>query len=176
VSRHAAARSTSVSRTSGFHRSSSMLGSAVSSNKPTDFQPSWVIWHSSFPLTKPHGFTPGPTSGWPYKAVGMHSAVHSSIGLVSMPVSESWMVGLATPAAVSSRRMVPPGVLERVLGRRDAERRGDSRTAQLPHEAVVQDVQRAEEQNGEGIELAVERRRREIHEGGDRREVADVGN
>ena len=79
-----AASSTSVSRTSGTQRSSSMLGSAVSSSNPTDFHPNWVICDSSRPLTNPHGFTPGPTCGWPYCAVGMHSALHSSIGLPSM--------------------------------------------------------------------------------------------
>src|SRR4051794_15824280 len=86
-----------------------MLGKAVSSNRPTDFHPSWVICESSRPLTKPHGFTPGPTCGWPYCAVGMHSAVHSSIGLGSKSTSASRMVGLLTPADVSSSRMFSSG-------------------------------------------------------------------
>ena len=87
-----------------------MLGSAVSSNNPTDFHPNWVICESSLPLTNSHGFTPGPTGGWPYCAVGMHSAVHSSIGLPSIRSSAAWMLRLLTPAEVRSNRIIAPCV------------------------------------------------------------------
>jgi hypothetical protein len=63
-----------------------MLGSAVSSSMPTDFQRSTMgFWE--LPLMNCHAFTPGPTIGCPYCAVGMHSAVDSTIGLPRSPTS-----------------------------------------------------------------------------------------
>jgi hypothetical protein len=35
----------------------------------------------------------------------MHNAVHSSIGLCSMPTNASWMLALFTPAEVSKYRI-----------------------------------------------------------------------
>src|SRR4026209_677138 len=65
---------TSVSRTRGTQRSSSMLGSAVSSSTPKDFQPNTHMGLSDRPLMKRHGPSPGPTLGCPYIAVGIQSA------------------------------------------------------------------------------------------------------
>src|SRR6188472_3196642 len=77
-----ATRKASVSRTSGTHFSWSMLGSAVSSSTPTDLQPSPTMGSSDpWPLMKYHALSPGPSAGCPYWAVGMHSALDSSMGL-----------------------------------------------------------------------------------------------
>src|SRR4029078_1184568 len=77
-----------------------MLGRAVSSINPTDFHPSSVMGCSERPATNSHTYSPGPAWGWPYIAVGMHSAVHSSMGWPSISSSASWMVGFLTPAEV----------------------------------------------------------------------------
>ena len=78
---------TSVSRTRGTQCSASMLGSAVSSSTPTDFQPSSTMGLAEFPLMNFQAPTPGPTMGCPYAAVGMHRAVESAIGLPSSSTS-----------------------------------------------------------------------------------------
>ncbi len=96
-----ATSSTSASRTHGSHRSAPTLGSAVSSSSPTDFQPRPTIGSVSRPLAK-RSADSGPHIGWPYWAVGMASAVHSSIGRPSSSSSAAWMVGFVTPADVSS--------------------------------------------------------------------------
>ena len=57
---------------------------------------------SAFPLMNCQARSPGPTHGWPYIAVGMHSAVDSSIGLPSMATSARRMLALVTPPEVSS--------------------------------------------------------------------------
>jgi hypothetical protein len=94
------ARRTSVSWTRGTQRSSSMLGSAVSSSTPKDFQPSSHIGQlGSCPLMNCHAFSPGPTQGCPYIAVGMQRAVDSAIGLPSRSTSASWMLAFLMPAA-----------------------------------------------------------------------------
>ena len=94
--------------TSGTQRSRSMLGSAVSSNTPTDFQPRPTMGFSELPLMNCQAFSPGPTIGCPYCAVGMHSAVDSAIGLPSSSTSLSRMLALVTPAEVSSSFKVSP--------------------------------------------------------------------
>src|SRR3954469_20440419 len=98
---------TSVSRTQATQRSLSMLGSAVSSSTPTDFQPNSVMGHSgSCPLMKRHALN-GWTLGCPYPAVGIQSALHSAIGLPSRSMSASWMLLFLMPAEVSRYFMMP---------------------------------------------------------------------
>ncbi|GAA5023171.1 hypothetical protein GCM10025734_80070 [Kitasatospora paranensis] len=72
--------STSASRTQGTQRSAPMLGSAVSSNTPRDFQPSSHMGVEDCPVMKRHA-PPGLPMGCPYPAVGMQSALESAIGL-----------------------------------------------------------------------------------------------
>src|SRR5690349_25069555 len=85
-----------------------MLGSAVSSSTPTDFQPRSTIGFWEFPLMNCHAFTPGPTIGWPYCAVGMHSAVDSAIGLPRSWTSASRMLAFVTPPEVRRSFTVSP--------------------------------------------------------------------
>src|SRR3954467_14374113 len=68
---------TSASRTHGTQRSLSILGRAVSSNSPTDFQPSSTMGCAELPLMKRHG-PPGLPVGLPYPAVGIHRAFDSA--------------------------------------------------------------------------------------------------
>ena len=78
-----------------------MLGSAVSSSTPMDFQPSSTIGVSgSCPLMKRQAAA-GPAIGCPYDAVGLQRALHSAIGLPSRSSSASWMLGFLMPADVS---------------------------------------------------------------------------
>src|SRR6476469_3399520 len=89
-----------------------MLGSAVSSSTPKDCQPSSHIGQlGSCPLMNCHAFSPGPTQGCPYIAVGMQRALDSPIGLPSRSTSASWMLAFLMPADVSRSFMLPPGVM-----------------------------------------------------------------
>src|SRR5215203_2525064 len=112
-----ATRSASVSWTRGTHLSASMLGSAVSSSTPMDFHPSETMGSSDWcPLMNCQGLSPGPTLGCPYWAVGMHSALDSSMGLPRRSISALRRLGFLTPAEVSrslTRRTLPD---ERPLG------------------------------------------------------------
>src|SRR3954451_9547138 len=85
-----------------------MLGSAVSSNTPTDFQPRSTIGLSEFPLMNCQALTPGPTQGCPYCAVGMQRAVESAIGLPSRSTSASRMLAFVTPPDVRRSFKTPP--------------------------------------------------------------------
>src|SRR3954447_3852545 len=83
-----------------------MLGSAVSSSSPSDFQPSSVIGCSEFPLMNrqpTHG-----CRGWPYAAVGMQSALHSAIGLPRRSTKAAEMLGFLIPAEVRRNLMDAP--------------------------------------------------------------------
>src|SRR5262245_17149823 len=98
---------TSVSRTMGTQRSASMLGSAVSSSTPKDFQPSSVMGQlGSFPLMNRHA-APGPAMGCAYDAVGMQRAFDSAIGLPRRSTSALWMLALVMPAEVRRSFMMP---------------------------------------------------------------------
>src|SRR6185503_13592018 len=98
---------TSVSRTQGTQRSSPMLGSAVSSSTPKDFQPSSHIGvRDSRPLMNRHA-APGPAMGCPYAAVGMHRALDSAIGLPSRSTSASWILVFLMPAEVRRYFIMP---------------------------------------------------------------------
>src|SRR4029077_18175009 len=89
------------------HRSSSRLGSAVSSSTPKDFHPSPTMGqHGSCPLMKRHALR-GPAMGRPYTAVGMQRASHSAIGLPSSSSSAWWMLAFLMPAEVRSNFMLP---------------------------------------------------------------------
>ncbi len=79
-----------------------MVGSAVSSRRPTDFQPS-----SPCSATKRQAEA-GVHQGWPYSAVGMQRAVDSSIGLPSRSTSASRMLVFVTPPDVRRSFNVPP--------------------------------------------------------------------
>src|SRR6266496_3861523 len=83
-----------------------MLGSAVSSSTPRDFQPSSHMGSLDCPLMKRHG-PAGVTAGCPYAAVGMHRALESAIGLPSRPTSASWMLVFLMPAEVRRSLMMP---------------------------------------------------------------------
>src|SRR5262245_45924898 len=85
-----------------------MLGSAVSSSTPTDFQPSATMGLSDFPLMNCQGFGPGPTMGCPYCAVGMHRALQSAIGLSSRSTSASRILVFLTPADVRRSLKMSP--------------------------------------------------------------------
>src|SRR5829696_3935140 len=89
------------------HCSSSMLGSAVSSRTPNDFQPnSHMGVLGSCPLMNRHA-APGPAIGCPYAAVGMQRALDSAIGLPRRSTSASWMLAFWMPAEVRSNLMMP---------------------------------------------------------------------
>ena len=93
----------------GTQRSSSMLGRAVSSSTPRDFQPSSHIGQlGSCPLMNCHAFSPGPTQGCPYIAVGMQRALDSPIGLPNRSTSASWMLAFLMPADVRRSFKLPP--------------------------------------------------------------------
>src|SRR5437764_458716 len=97
----------SVSLTRGTQSSSSMLGSAVSSSTPRDFQPNSIIGQrGSCPVMKFHALG-GPAMGCPYDAVGMQRALDSAIGLPSRSTSASWMLVFLMPADVR-RNFMPP--------------------------------------------------------------------
>src|SRR5262245_39169360 len=90
---------TSASRTHGSQRDLPMLGRAVSSSTPSDFQPSSIIGQGDLPAMKRHA-TPGSQCGWPYDAVGMHRALDSAIGLPRRSSSARWMLAFLMPAEV----------------------------------------------------------------------------
>src|SRR5262245_54119305 len=92
----------------GTQRSSSMLGSAVSSSTPTDFQPRSTMGLSEFPLMNCQALAPGPTMGCPYAAVGMHRAVESAVGLPRRSTNAWWMLAFLTPADVRRSLKIPP--------------------------------------------------------------------
>src|SRR6478672_12578857 len=85
-----------------------MLGSAVSSSTPTDFQPRLTMGWSEVPLMNRQAPAPGPTLGCPYCAVGMHRALESPIGLPSISTNASRMLGLVTPPDVRRSFTMPP--------------------------------------------------------------------
>ena len=93
---------TSESRTRGTQRSSSMLGSAVSSGAPRDFHPSSHMGSADRPLMKRQTPAPGPTPGCPYIAVGMQRALDSAIGLPGRSTNASRMLAFLMPAEVRS--------------------------------------------------------------------------
>jgi hypothetical protein len=97
---------TAAARTQGTQRSSPMVGSAVSSRRPTDVQPRPLIWCGGSPTTKPRTEA-GPHTEWPHCAVGMQSALDSAIGLPSRSTSAVWMLGFVTPPDVSSNFIIP---------------------------------------------------------------------
>src|SRR3954449_12096383 len=90
---------TSASRTQGTQRPSSMLGSAVSSSTPNDFQPSSHMGVAACPAMNRHA-PPGLPWGCPYPAVGMQSALESAIGLPRRSTSASWILVFLMPADV----------------------------------------------------------------------------
>src|SRR6478735_9814060 len=96
-----------------------MLGSAVSSSTPKDFHPnSHMGQRGSRPLMNSHAFTPGPTHGCPYIAVGMQRALASLIGLPRRSTSALWMLAFLMPAEVR-RYFIMPLLL--TLPRSDAQ-------------------------------------------------------
>ena len=67
-----------------------MLGNAVSSSTPIDFQPrSTIGFPDCWPLMNRQALSPGPFRGCPYIAVGMHRALESAMGLPSISTSAS---------------------------------------------------------------------------------------
>src|SRR6188472_4725792 len=91
---------TSVSSTQETQRSLSMLGSAVSSSTPKDFQPSSHMGVVARPVMNRHA-PPGLPMGCPYPAVGIQRALDSAIGLPRRSMSASRMLGFVMPAEVS---------------------------------------------------------------------------
>src|SRR6476620_9941528 len=76
-----------------------MLGSAVSSSTPKDFQPSSHMGVVACPVMNRHA-PPGLPWGCPYPAVGIHRAFESAIGLPRRSTRASWMLGFLMPAEV----------------------------------------------------------------------------
>src|SRR6185312_17154786 len=66
---------------------------------PRDFQPSSPIGIADRPARKRHALS-GLPCGCPYPAVGIHSALHSAIGLPSRASSAARMLAFLTPADV----------------------------------------------------------------------------
>src|SRR5262245_46149248 len=91
-----------------------MLGSAVSSSTPKDFQPSSHMGQmGSRPLMNRHAW-PGVTWGCPYPAVGMQRALASAICLPSRSTSALRMLVFLMPAEV--RRYFTTPLLVDVMG------------------------------------------------------------
>src|SRR6266852_7683015 len=89
----------------GIQRSLSMLGSAVSSSTPNDFQPnSHMGVLGSRPLMNRHAWKA--PSGRAYTAVGMQRALDSAIGLPSRSTSALWMLVFLMPAEVRRNLML----------------------------------------------------------------------
>ena len=76
-----------------------MLGSAVSSRTPTDFQPRSHMGDGDWPAMKRQAEA-GVHRGWPHSAVGMQRASESAIGLPSRSASASRMLVFVTPPDV----------------------------------------------------------------------------
>src|SRR6266545_7753933 len=96
----------------GTQSSSSMLGSAVSSSTPKDFQPSSHIGVVACPLKNRHAWPAPP--GMAYTAVGIHRALASAIGLPSRSTSALWILVFLMPAEVRRYFMMP--LLDDFLG------------------------------------------------------------
>src|SRR5579884_4405043 len=86
----------SASSTFGTHSASFIVGSAVSSSTPSDFQPSSHMGLGAVPLMNRYAIPAG--SRVPYDAVGMQSALASAIGLPSSATSAFSMLELLMPA------------------------------------------------------------------------------
>src|SRR3982074_884676 len=87
-----------------------MLGSAVSSSTPRDFQPnSHIGVLGSRPLMNRHAWKA--PSGLAYAAVGMHRALDSAIGLPRRPTSALRMLVFLMPAEVRRSLMLPSLVM-----------------------------------------------------------------
>src|SRR6266851_9222542 len=84
-----------------------MLGSAVSSSTPKDFQPNSHMGQlGSRPLMNRHAW-PGVTRGCPYPAVGIQRALDSAIGLPRRSTSALWILVFLMPAEVRRYFIVP---------------------------------------------------------------------
>src|SRR4051794_2862204 len=92
-----------------------MLGSAVSSRTPTDLKP-----RSPCAVMKRQAEA-GVHQGWPYSAVGIHSAVESSIGLPSNLTSASRMLVFVTPPDVRRSFKLPPEFVDGFARGRDRQ-------------------------------------------------------
>src|SRR5262245_2796161 len=109
-----------------------MLGSAVSSSTPSDFQPnSHMGQRGSCPLMNRQALT-GPARGCAYDAVGMQSALDSAIGLPMRSTSAPWILGFLIPAEVSRNLMGAPllAVLASGFPRETSQRRSNHRSPQ----------------------------------------------
>src|ERR1035438_2602431 len=84
-----------------------MLGSAVISSTPKDFQPSSHMGQlGSRPLMNRHAW-PGLSWGCPYPAVGIQRALDSAIGLPRRSTSALWILVFLMPAEVRRYFMIP---------------------------------------------------------------------
>src|SRR5512138_3352508 len=101
-----------------------MLGSAVSSSTPRDFQPNSHKGVLAFPQMIRHALAAPP--GNAYVAVGMTRALDSAIGLPSRSTSALWMLVFLMPAEVSSNFM-----MSLLAGFMEAERLRQSRCSKL---------------------------------------------
>src|SRR5689334_24160578 len=95
-----------------------MVGSAVSSSTPNDFQPKSHMGDGLRPAMKRQAEA-GVHIGCPYSAVGMQRAPASPIGLPRSCTSAEWMLGFVTPPDVSKSFKVPPISRGRVDVRED---------------------------------------------------------
>ena len=105
-----------------------LVGARQAHRTPVDLQPRSTIGFWDRPLMNSHARTPGPFHGCPYIAVGMQSAVASSIGLPSIATSASRMLALVTPPEVRRSFTVLP-----TLDRRETHR---SSTQPIVHDEL----------------------------------------
>src|SRR5438445_2250232 len=87
----------------GSQSSSLMLGSAVSSSTPNDFQPNSLKGVAAFPQISRQAMAAPP--GMAYAAVGIQRALDSAIGLPSRPTSAFSMLVFLMPADVRRNLM-----------------------------------------------------------------------
>src|ERR1700730_5774360 len=102
----------SVSWTRGTQCSSLILGRAVSSSTPNDFQPTSHKGVAATPRISRHATAAPP--GMAYTAVGMQRALDSAIGLPSRSTRALRMLSLLMPAEVSRNFMMP--LLDDLMG------------------------------------------------------------
>src|SRR5580692_12489908 len=82
-----------------------MVGSAVSSSTPNDFQPNSHKGVEAVPQIILRAMPAPP--GMAYTAVGMQRALHSAIGLPSRSTSALWMLVFLMPADVRRSFIMP---------------------------------------------------------------------
>ena len=120
-----------------------MLGSAVSSSTPKDFQPNSHMGQMGCrPLISRHAWPAPP--GRAYAAVGMQSALDSVIDLPSRSTSASRVLVLVMPAEVR-RSLMPPEEISYLTGVQKYRRAALYRlpTSQLPYLSEIEAIRKS---------------------------------